>query len=713
LSGSVLDALLGPVEEFLASLLAVDGLAGWGSAVFTLLPLLFLLPLLVFLGLVEGSGQDDGFSRGAFSIEIKVDLGVFDGLFRGWVKESGNDVVALSGFVHGLEVNPFLFGFTLEANDDSGALFSPLLFEFVWLTDLDLLGLSVLRQGFEVEDVLFGGVWPSAVVEDVVFLVLAKGLNFGPEATVLDIEIDLGSEWKSELNLSVVSGNVTLVVEWSDEADLSLSTGRVDELNIRGNVDGLWDSERSLLLLFLGLYMYANLSVSRNQSRYVQRVNEWETSSRGQSNSDRVLVVHLLVVEGLSVLKKMSPFPELLGQKFDGVVIESVETFGSSPVDEHVSFQLLGDPAFEVEDLSDFFVGEFLVLLLLLLSLFLVPVAAVLEFIFKKIGKIVHAGNHGTGTNAVVFVSVDILSEVVEDGVWDQAVFASDVVNALGVSQVKSFDDVVGQVLVRVLGTKLLLGQHVDGGLSVLAEFIFGLILELSSGFDSRFDSRTNLVAGIFMSKFSHALEHACWWVGLHQVVDSSDTYLVGFSGVGVGLVKNRSGESWVDLGQFVQRNDDEGALEVGHFLFTFQVGFENAEDLRVGHVSKSPDVNLGLVAIFLLNGLAELLGHVWDVFFNDGLFVFGGKATKSVYRVTVVSGIPAYLSHADEVGESENSRGVKSGLVDDFGFLYQFKEFLHVFSGWGSSGFGEGSDDLSGFFSLDLTVLDPLLDDH
>lgn len=68
-----------------------------------------------------------------------------------------------------------------------------------------------------------------------------------------------------------------------------------------------------------------------------------------------------------------------------------------------------------------------------------------------------------------MFVSVDILSEVVEDGVWDQAIFASNVVDALGVSQVKSFDDVVGQVLVRVLGTKLLLGQHVDGGLSVLA----------------------------------------------------------------------------------------------------------------------------------------------------------------------------------------------------------------------------------------------------
>ena len=74
-----------------------------------------------------------------------------------------------------------------------------------------------------------------------------------------------------------------------------------------------------------------------------------------------------------------------------------------------------------------------------------------------------------TYTNAVVFVSVDIAFKVVENGVGDQAVFASNVVDTLGVSQVKPFDDVVSQVLVGVVGTKLLLGQHMDCGLSVLA----------------------------------------------------------------------------------------------------------------------------------------------------------------------------------------------------------------------------------------------------
>lgn len=58
LSGSILDTLLGSLEEFLASLLTVDGLAGWGSAILSLLQLLFLL-LLVLVGLVESSGQDD------------------------------------------------------------------------------------------------------------------------------------------------------------------------------------------------------------------------------------------------------------------------------------------------------------------------------------------------------------------------------------------------------------------------------------------------------------------------------------------------------------------------------------------------------------------------------------------------------------------------------------------------------------------------------
>lgn len=59
-----------------------------------------------------------------------------------------------------------------------------------------------------------------------------------------------------------------------------------------------------------------------------------------------------------------------------------------------------------------------MLLLLLLLSLFLIPVTAVLEFIFKKIGKIVHAGGHDAGTNAVVFVSVALFSVLLFEFVW-------------------------------------------------------------------------------------------------------------------------------------------------------------------------------------------------------------------------------------------------------------------------------------------------------
>jgi len=716
---SILDTLFGVLEEFLTSLLTVDGLAGWDGRVFLILLLLLFL-LLVFVRLIVGSGEDNGFGRGTFSVIVKIDFGVFEGLFSGGVKESGDDVVALSLIVHGLEVNPFLFGFSLETEDDSRALFTVLLLEALGLANLDLLGVSVFGQGFEVNDACSGGVRPGAVVEELVFFVFAEGFNFGPEATVLNIEIDLGSNWEGELYVSIVSGNILLVIEWSDKADLSLSAGSIDKLYISGNVDSFGNSERSLLLLLLLLLsVNADFSVSRNQSRYIQGVDEGETSGSRQSNGDLVLVVHLLVVEGLSVLEKVSQLSKLLGQSFDGVVVEGVEAFSSGPVDEDITFQLLGDSVFEVEDLSDSFIGEFFVLLLLVLlllllfPLLLVVIPVRVEFISKKIEEIVHAGNHGAGTNAVVFVSVDVAFNVVENGVRDQAVFASNVVDALGVSQVKSFDNIVGQVLVRVLGTKLLLGQHMDGGLSVLAEFSINFTLKLGSGFNGGFNSGTNLVAGVFMSKFGHTLEHACRWVGLHQVVDGSDTNLVSFSGVGVGLVEYRSGEFGVNFSQFVQRNDDEGALEVSHGFFSFKVGFENAEDLGVGHISKSSDVDLDFVAVFLFDGFAELLGHIWDVFFNDGLFVFGRKATKSVYGVTVVCGIPAYLSHTDEVGEGIDSRGVKSSLVDNFRFLYQFEEFLHVFRGRGPDSLGEGSNDLGCFFSFNLVILDPALDDH
>jgi hypothetical protein len=302
----------------LTSLLAVDRLAGWSGTVFGIL--LLLLFLLVFVRLIVSSGQDDGFGRGTFSIVVKVDLGVFDGLFSGWVKESGDDIVVLSMIIHGLEVNPFLFGFSLDAEDDSGAPFSVLLFELVRLTNLDWLNVAVFGQRFEVKDILFGGVGQGAVVEDVVFFVFVKRLNLSPEAAVLDIEIDLGSDGESELNISVVSGNVALVVERSDEADLGLSAGSVDKFYFSGGIDSFGDLELFLLLLLLLLLLLslllsvnADLSVSGNQSRYIQSVDEWETGGGWQGNSDSVLVVHLLVVEGLSVLEKMGQFSKLLG----------------------------------------------------------------------------------------------------------------------------------------------------------------------------------------------------------------------------------------------------------------------------------------------------------------------------------------------------------------------------------------------------------------
>lgn len=93
-------------------------------------------------------------------------------------------------------------------------------------------------------------------MEDVVFLVLAEGFDFSLKTTVLDVEIDLSSEWETELNVSIVTGNVALVIERSDKADLSLSAGRVDELNISGNVDGFWDGEWSLHLLLLVLFLF-------------------------------------------------------------------------------------------------------------------------------------------------------------------------------------------------------------------------------------------------------------------------------------------------------------------------------------------------------------------------------------------------------------------------------------------------------------------------
>lgn len=48
-----------------------------------------------------------------------------------------------------------------------------------------------------------------------------------------------------------------------------------------------------------------------------------------------------------------------------------------------------------------------------------------------------------TYTNAGFLESIDVTAEVVEDGVGNQTVFASDVLERLSVGQVKSLNDVV------------------------------------------------------------------------------------------------------------------------------------------------------------------------------------------------------------------------------------------------------------------------------
>lgn len=54
--------------------------------------------------------------------------------------------------------------------------------------------------------------------------------------------------------------------------------------------------------------------------------------------------------------------------------------------------------------------------------------------------------------------------------------------------------------------------------------------------FQDRFNSSINFFLNISVSVLSHTLEHLNWWVGSHQLVDSSNSNFWDFSGVLVNL---------------------------------------------------------------------------------------------------------------------------------------------------------------------------------
>ncbi|KAK3917677.1 hypothetical protein KUF71_007154 [Frankliniella fusca] len=257
-----------------------------------------------------------------------------------------------------------------------------------------------------------------------------------------------------------------------------------------------------------------------------------------------------------------------------------------------------------------------------------------------------------------------------------------------------------GGALAVVLG---LLGL---GGLPLVGEQVVG------GGLDGGLDDSAHLVAGVLVGELSHTLEHAGGRVGLHQQVDSDATDLVGLTSVLVKTEEDGAGDLRRDLGELVESGDHVEALELGDALLALEVRLENGQDLGVGSVAEGTDVHLGLVAVLVLDGILELLGQVGDVITGDSGGLLGVQATEDVGGVTVVGGRVVDLSLADQVGEGEDSGDVQELLLLDLGLLDQIEEGVHVLLGGHAGGHGEGGDDLGGLLTLDLVVLDPLLDE-
>lgn len=157
-----------------------------------------------------------------------------------------------------------------------------------------------------------------------------------------------------------------------------------------------------------------------------------------------------------------------------------------------------------------------------------------------------------------------------------------------------------------------------------------------SSTFNGRLNCSVDLMAVVVVGEFGHALEHLCWWVGLHELHNGGYTDFMGVSGVLVYPVENGADEVGVSPGHFIERGDDGEPLEVRDLLFSFKVWFENGHDLGMSCVAKSAHVHLDLDGVAPLDGSLELFLEVWDVLLLDSFFVFA-LSTAEMETISVV----------------------------------------------------------------------------
>jgi len=206
-------------------------------------------------------------------------------------------------------------------------------------------------------------------------------------------------------------------------------------------------------------------------------------------------------------------------------------------------------------------------------------------------------------------------------------------------------------------------------------------LVHVGGGQDGRLDGSINLGAGVVVGELSHALEHECRGVGLHELEHSGATELVGLTNILVNVVKDPAGGGGVDADKLVQRDDHQETLEVRHGLLALEVRLIGGQNLGVANVSKGADVNLDLVAVGIPDGALELAGKVGDVLLGDGGQVDGRQTAEAVNGEAVVGGNVVNLDLADEVSESQDGSAVQEELVLDLLLGGQFLQENNCFS--------------------------------